>query len=895
MNRIRIYRLLPISLLILCGAILPGVNALAQSAGIAVGSASGLPGETVTIPVGFTAGATAVSTVQFDLMFSSSITYGSTATGAAAAAASKSASANAIAGGLRVMVFGLNANAIGSGVLAEVQFTISGSAPAGIVPISIAGIVASDPSALMVSTIGSDGTVQVLAPPDTTPPTISGVMSSNVTSVGASILWATNEAADSQVEYGTTTAYGSSTTLNTGMTLSHMQSLTGLAASTTYNYRVKSRDAAGNLATSGNYTFTTSAAPDSTPPVISGVTSSSITSSGATISWNTNEAADTQIEYGTTTAYGSSTTLNTSMATAHSQALSGLTASTTYNYRVKSRDAAGNLATSGNYAFLTSTAADTTPPVISAITVSGVTDKSATISWVTDKPSDSGAEHWLVNQPLNKSGLADSVIQHSLTLNDLKRQSQYSFRLKSTDSQGNQAVSPELTFTTAGSGTSLLALPHFSTNAGRQNPDGDIMVGMALANIGTTTATLNFTAIDQAGNLIAGPGIINPATRDLTPGAQFGMLDLNVFGEGLAASNSSGWIKVESTSSDVGGFFMTFDDTISLMDGASFGYAVKNFVFTEIEPAGSTRIEIANPSSNAASIAFSLMQADGIVRGQQTRTIYANGAFNADLFVDLFAGITPNPTDYVLMQSDENVQPFQLMQKRVGDISSLPGHDATAGATILYSPQYVMGDPWRSRLSVVNLDSKPGIITLQLFGDDGVPVGSIRTMPVTANGKVRIEDPEFFTPLRAGTITSGYVKISSDGIRLAGSTVFGDGSDQSFSSALPLIHNLKSSVLYSHVASNDKYFTGIAILNPGLMDANVSIDVFAADGSLIDRTVERVSPMQKKARLLTQYIPLLTGRNLTSGYIRLTSDWPVASFSLFGTNDLSVLSAIPAQ
>lgn len=92
---------------------------------------------------------------------------------------------------------------------------------------------------------------------------------------------------------------------------------------------------------------------DTQAPTISNVAASSITSGGATITWTTNEASDTQVEYGTTTSYGSSTTLNTAMVTSHSATLSGLSPSTLYNYRVKSRDAAGNLATSGNFTFTT--------------------------------------------------------------------------------------------------------------------------------------------------------------------------------------------------------------------------------------------------------------------------------------------------------------------------------------------------------------------------------------------------------------------------------------------------------------------------------------------------------------------------------------------------------------
>jgi hypothetical protein len=104
--------------------------------------------------------------------------------------------------------------------------------------------------------------------------------------------------------------------------------------------------------------------PDTTAPTITNVQHSAVSGTSATVSWTTNEQADTQIEYGTTTAYGSSTTLDTTQTTAHSQTLSGLTTNTLYHYRVKSRDGSGNLAVSGDNTF-TTTAPDTTAPTVS--------------------------------------------------------------------------------------------------------------------------------------------------------------------------------------------------------------------------------------------------------------------------------------------------------------------------------------------------------------------------------------------------------------------------------------------------------------------------------------------------------------------------------------------------
>jgi hypothetical protein len=91
-------------------------------------------------------------------------------------------------------------------------------------------------------------------------PSITAVSASNVSSSATTIRWTTDEGSDTQVDYGTTTAYGASTALNTARVTSHTQTLSGLAAGTLYHFRVRSRNASGNLAVSGDFTFTTGAA-----------------------------------------------------------------------------------------------------------------------------------------------------------------------------------------------------------------------------------------------------------------------------------------------------------------------------------------------------------------------------------------------------------------------------------------------------------------------------------------------------------------------------------------------------------------------------------------------------------------------------------------------------------
>ena len=175
---------------------------------------------------------------------------------------------------------------------------------------------------------------------------ISNVQSSAITNGGATITWDTNLAATSQVEYGLTNLYGSSTTLDSGLVTSHSQAIVGLAPSTPYHYRVRSSIGA-DVKYSGDYTYTTLG-----PPTISNVQSTGITTTSATITWNTNVPADSKVNYGTTPSYGSSTTLNPALVTSHSVVVSGLMESTLYHFQCVSANGYGT-AYSSDYTFTT--------------------------------------------------------------------------------------------------------------------------------------------------------------------------------------------------------------------------------------------------------------------------------------------------------------------------------------------------------------------------------------------------------------------------------------------------------------------------------------------------------------------------------------------------------------
>jgi phosphodiesterase/alkaline phosphatase D-like protein len=186
--------------------------------------------------------------------------------------------------------------------------------------------------------------------PDTTPPTITAVTptpAANGTS--ATITWTTNEASSSRVDYGTSAGSLNQTTNDAALVSSHSVTLNGLTPGTPYFFRVRSTDASNNEATSPittdpPATFTTSI--QAAPAITSVLATAGTNGATATITWTTDVASDSRVDYGTAPGSLTSQVNNANLVTAHSMGLTGLNAGTTYYFRVRSANAQGNASVS---------------------------------------------------------------------------------------------------------------------------------------------------------------------------------------------------------------------------------------------------------------------------------------------------------------------------------------------------------------------------------------------------------------------------------------------------------------------------------------------------------------------------------------------------------------------
>jgi chitodextrinase len=269
---------------------------------------------------------------------------------------------------------------------------------------------------------------------DTTPPTVpTGLTAAAISSTQINLSWT---ASTDNVGVTGYRIYRNGGQITTTSGTSYQDA--GRSPSTTYTYRVAAYDAAGNLsAQSSQASATTPATPDTTPPVISSVASSGITSNGATITWSTNEASDSQVEYGLTASYGSSTTLKTNLVTNHSVVLSGLSASTTYHYRVKSKDAATNAAVSGDYSFITPAPLDTQAPMVpKGLKATVISSTQINLSWMASTDNVAVAGYKIYQNNIEIGTTASTSYQST----GLNANTSYTYRVAAYDGAGNTST-----------------------------------------------------------------------------------------------------------------------------------------------------------------------------------------------------------------------------------------------------------------------------------------------------------------------------------------------------------------------------------------------------------------------------------------------------------------------
>ena len=183
----------------------------------------------------------------------------------------------------------------------------------------------------------------------------------------------------------------------------------------------------------------------STPPVISDLMIYRRDGSSVIVSWETDQAANSIVEYGTIPGQLSHMVEDSSWCTEHEILLEPLDSETQYHYRVISRNRWGHEVSTQEALFWMP---DISGPVIESLEVASVSDSTAMICWQTNEPSDARVRYGIAPDVDERLNLRDLTVDHQIILGDLQAATGYLFEIGATDSAGNPSQIYEGAFTT---------------------------------------------------------------------------------------------------------------------------------------------------------------------------------------------------------------------------------------------------------------------------------------------------------------------------------------------------------------------------------------------------------------------------------------------------------------
>ncbi len=445
-------------------------------------------------------------------------------------------------------------------------------------------------------------------------------------------------------------------------------------------------------------------------------------------------------------------------------------------------------------------------------------------------------------------------------------------------------------FPSAAQAASTLNFPRLSFEAGT-------LTGLAIVNPNDQSADITLTAYTAAGSILG----TNQDPITIEANSQFADLVSSLF-PGSQDPATVGWIQVTSATDNLTGFFLVFNDTVpfNIFDGADLPQTGTAIIFPQVRVDGgyTTELNLINPSNGTATLTVQLNRT-GSAPISQSLQLPASGAARMDLAT--FFEISDDPIDaYVAVSSDVEVAGFELVRSPSGDLAGLNARPSET-LTHLYFPQMAVLGGFQTTLGVVNNSAQAVILTISAFDEDGdLFVAETTENPVNrglAPGESLVENLETLFGFSGSTVLAGWLQVESTLPAVTGYLTY---ELPAFGAGATVTPNQAGQTrgIFSHIATIEGLFTGVAVLNPGQLVANVLIVAVKKDGTVLGSTSVLLQPGERISKLLGTeppdgLIPEAAGQG--NGYVFISSDLPVYLTSLFGDNSVSVLSNIPPQ
>jgi len=299
----------------------------------------------------------------------------------------------------------------------------------------------------------------------------------NLSYHSATVHWSTEKVSNGQVRFGLAANSLDKLASATEFQFDHDVALNNLQANTTYYLVVDAFNLEGTITSSSVISFTTLPIPpvELTPPkIIAGPWVKNITDVSAVVEWTTDKPANSQVDI-----VAGSSLVNEELTTSHSVVLTGLTPDTVYTLAVQSSDKNGLTSEPENADFRTLSSPDVTAPkFVTGPSIISIDYDRFTIEFCADEPVTAD-----VNVNESNTSISEAKICHSLTLEGLTPNSEYTLVVEITDIAGNGPVASDAIL--------VITLPIIDVAA-------PVITGPIVTDISDTSAIVRWTTNEAA-------------------------------------------------------------------------------------------------------------------------------------------------------------------------------------------------------------------------------------------------------------------------------------------------------------------------------------------------------------------------------------------------------------
>ncbi len=443
-------------------------------------------------------------------------------------------------------------------------------------------------------------------------------------------------------------------------------------------------------------------------------------------------------------------------------------------------------------------------------------------------------------------------------------------------------------------------LPCHELNFPRLSFQKGVFTGIAIVNPTPNDATVTFMAYGSDGMPVQRPDFTNGSEMLVAKNQQIARTTAEIF-NATPEFDVVGWVQACSNIEGLTGFFLYLNSPTTFLDGADLPPKSQKIIFNNIRSGNgfSTELNIINPGNHEANLLLQLYGDSSTPAAASQRTLAAKGALRvkvAELFGDT---AIPEAASVVVTSSvDAPVAGFEFVTGPQ-DLLGLTARPFDELQQTLIIPQLAVRGEFRTEIGVTNYSGQEVLLKISAFQRDGILYGADELMnnPVStvlpARASLR-EDAETLFGFLPGDLLDGWVKVEATAKAINGYVSYSttDGS----SAAVSSLPQPRSQALFSQLATEPPFFTGVAILNQGAFVANLRLVAFNSSGQLLGSVSRALRPRERLSEFISTLIPDAAGNS--GGFIWFTSDSNLYLTSLFGQPNIGqpiVLANVPPQ